>query len=119
MLSGEQIRANGACVFHPLPDPQNDWLPEIPIASPTPDLRLDISSPKHSATLHDPVPFQVLIVLPLHHFKMSEKRLPNSRRKHGMPVFVTFTLSNQYMILRKLISLTLKRQHSIRRGPAP
>jgi len=44
------------------------------------------------------VPFQVLIVLPLHHFKMSEKRLPNSRRKHGMPVFVSFARSNQYMI---------------------
>jgi hypothetical protein len=57
MLSGEQIHANGACVSHPLLDPQNDWLPEIPIASPTPDLRLDISSPKHSATLHDPSSF--------------------------------------------------------------
>src|SRR5574342_891844 len=102
MLSGEQIHANGVCVFHPLPDPQNDLSPEIPIASPTPDRRLDIFSPRHSAMLHDPSSFQILIVLPLHGLKMSEKRLLNSPSKHGMPVFVSFTRSNKYLVLRKI-----------------
>ena len=48
------------------------------------------------------VPFQILIVLPLHGLKMSEKRLLNSPRKHGMPVFVSFARSNKYLVLRKI-----------------
>ncbi len=45
--------------------------------------------------------FQILIMLPLHGFKMSEKRLLNGRRKHGMPVFVSFACPNKDLVLRK------------------
>lgn len=47
-------------------------------------------------------PFQILIVLPLHGFKVSEERLLYRRWKHGMAVFVSLTRSNEYLVLGKI-----------------
>jgi hypothetical protein len=43
-----------------------------------------------------------LLVLPLHSLKMAEKGLLYRRRKHGMPVFVSFARSNKYLVLGKI-----------------
>lgn len=69
---------------------------------PTPYRRLDISSPKHSATARDPI-----FSLDPDHAAVSQPEdgaegLLYRARKHAMPVFVPFARSNEYLILEKI-----------------